>query len=51
MKISPDMLINRKNKSVNSEIRICIECGSTLVLQNQKSIICIDCGNARSFLD
>ena len=51
MKISPYLLINRKNKSVNSKIRICIECGSTLVLQNQKSIICRDCGDIRDFFN
>ncbi len=51
LKISPDMLINREHKTINSKIRIWIDCGSTLVLQNQKSTICIDCGNARSFLD
>ena len=51
LKISPDMLINSEHKTVNSKIRICVDCGSTLVLQDQKSTICIDCGNARSFLD
>jgi len=32
-------------KFVNSKIRICVECGSTQVLQNQTSITCRDCGD------
>jgi len=38
-----------KNKSVNSKIRVCFDCGSTLVLRNEKSIKCRDCGNIRYF--
>ena len=47
MKISLDLLVNGRRKPVNSKIRICIECGSTLVLQNQKIILCRDCGDVR----
>ena len=32
-------------KFVNSKIRICVECGSTQVIQNQTSITCRDCGD------
>ena len=38
-------------KPVNSKIRICLDCGSTLTVQNEKTIICKDCGNIRFFPD
>ena len=30
-----------KQKTVNSKIRICVECGITLVLQNKKKFTCL----------
>ena len=50
MKFLQDRLINREHKTVNSKIQICIDCGSTLVIQNQKNIMCRDCGNIRDFV-
>ncbi len=32
-------------KTVNMGVRICVNCGSTQVLQNQTSITCRDCGD------
>jgi len=49
MKFLQDVLINREHKTLNPKIRICIDCGSILVLQNQKDIMCRDCGNIRDF--
>ncbi len=40
-----------KQKTVNSKIRICVECGNTDVFQNQQSIMCEDCGNVGYFSD
>ncbi len=40
-------IILGKKKFVNSKIRICVECGSTQVLQNQKIIMCRDCGDVK----
>jgi len=50
MKISLDLLVNGNRKTVNSKIRICVECGSTLVLQNQKIIMCRECGSIRDLV-
>ena len=38
-----------KNKTINSKIRICVDCGSTLIFLNEKSLMCRDCGNIRDF--
>jgi len=42
-------IILGKKKFVNSKIRICVDCGSTTVFQNQQSIMCKDCGNVGYF--
>jgi len=44
------IILGKKN-FVNSKIRICLYCGSTTVLKNQKSIMCKDCGNVEYFSD
>ncbi len=36
-------------KFVGSKILICVDCGSTVVFQNQQSILCKDCGNVEYF--
>ena len=42
-------IILEKKKFVNSKIRICIDCGSIVVFQNQQSIMCKDCENVEYF--
>ncbi len=36
-------------KTVDPKIRICLDCGSSLTVHNEKTIICRDCGNIRFF--
>ena len=38
-----------ENKAINSKIRICVDCGSTLIFLNEISLKCRDCGNTRYF--
>ena len=38
-------------QTVNQAIRICVDCGSTLILIDEKRIKCSDCGNIRFFSD
>jgi len=42
-------IILGKKEFVNSKIRICVNCGSTVVFQNQQSIMCKDCGSVGYF--
>ena len=40
-----------KHRTVVSNVRICVDCGSTLTDINYKSITCRDCGTVRHFDD
>ena len=40
-----------KGKSINSKIRICVECGSLLVSIDEKKIFCRECGSTKKFQD
>ena len=42
-------LIQVLTKTVDSKIRICLDCGSAKTVKNEKTIICRDCGNIRFF--
>jgi len=44
-------LIQALTKTVDSKIRICLECGSAITVKNEKTLICIDCGTIRFFSD
>lgn len=44
------MEIIRKDQIINSKVRVCVECGSTLVSQNTTYLKCVDCGTIRYFL-
>jgi len=40
-----------KHRTVVSNVRICVDCGSTITDINYKSITCRDCGTVRHFDD
>jgi len=39
----------KKGKYIGSKVRICIECGSTIVYENEKGITCRSCGSKKKF--
>jgi len=41
--------LKSKGKTIDPKVRICIECGSTIVYVNKKGIICRECGSTRQF--
>jgi predicted amidophosphoribosyltransferase len=38
------IISGKKDKTINNKIKICVGCGSTLVLIEQDTISCRDCG-------
>ncbi len=38
---------NKKDKYIIPQIKICIDCGSTLVFIDETSILCRDCGSKK----
>jgi len=52
MKLSIQSLnraFNKKDKYISFQVRICIECGSTIVYENEKGITCRSCGSKKKF--
>jgi len=52
MKLSIQSLnraFNKKDKYITPQVRICIECGSTIVYENEKGITCRSCGSKKKF--
>jgi len=50
MKLSIQSLnraFNKKDKYIIPQIKICIDCGSTLVFIDETSILCRDCGSKK----
>jgi hypothetical protein len=41
--------LKKKDSSINTRVRICVECGSMRVSLTEKSIKCLDCGKKKSF--
>jgi len=41
--------LKKKDRSINTRVRICVECGSMRVSLTEKSIKCLDCGKKKSF--
>ena len=41
--------LKKKNSSINTRVRICVECGSMRVSITEKSIKCLECGKKKSF--
>jgi len=39
----------KKGKYIASKVRICIECGSTIVYENENGITCRSCGSKKKF--
>ena len=39
----------KRNRTINTRVRICVECGSMRVSMTEKSIKCLDCGKKKSF--
>ncbi len=40
----------KKGKYIGSKVRICIQCGSTIVYENEKGITCKSCGSKKKFV-
>lgn len=40
----------KRNNTIHTGIKICIECGSILVKNNDDKIICTECGSDKSFI-
>jgi len=52
MKLSIQSLkrtFNKKDQYITPQVRICIECGSTIVSENEKGITCRGCGSKKKF--
>ncbi len=49
IKIKNKMLSGLGRKTVKTGIRICVECGSTLISMEKNKISCKDCGSQRRF--
>ena len=41
--------LKKNDRSINTRVRICVECGSMRVSLTEKSIKCLDCGKKKTF--
>jgi hypothetical protein len=41
--------LKRNASSINTKVRICVECGSMRVSMTEKNIKCLECGKRKSF--
>lgn len=46
-KLKSKLVKKLKGKTVNHDIRICIDCGSTIILIDEKKLRCKECGTVR----